>query len=307
MPKEYYAKMWDTIKNKKKDFDSEITNRRKNGEQYEASIDVAPILDKKGKVLFFVGLERDISKEKAIDRAKTEFVSLASHQLRTPLTSVKWNIESLLDNGGLNAKQQRNINEVYRGNEKMIELINALLNVARIDMGVFSVETKKIDIISIAKEVVNELLLEIKKKKLRFTEEYGKGITPLPLDPQLIHIVIHNILNNAIKYSHPGGVVDFSIKKDKKSIFITVKDVGIGIPKHQQDKIFQKLFRADNARQMDAGGMGLGLYIIKAIADASGCKISFSSKENEGSTFIVQIPLSGMRKKKGERTLEHLA
>jgi len=305
MPKEHYVKLWDTIKNKKKGFAGEITNRRKNGEKYEASLDISPILGDKNKVIFFVGLERDITKEREIDRAKTEFVSLASHQLRTPLTAIKWYLEMLLEGGAgkLNKEQTDYAGQVYSSNERMIDLVNALLNVSRIEMGTFAIEPKEADIIKIAKEAIGEISQEIKQKNLKFSEKYDKMPDKIMLDKNLMDVVIQNLLTNAIRYTLPGGKISFAVKRQGENILVAVADTGIGIPRRQQDQIFQKLFRADNARVQDTSGTGLGLYITKAIVDKSGGKIWFESKEGKGSTFYVQIPISGMKKIKGEKKI----
>lgn len=304
MPKEFYVRMWDTIKNKKKDFEGEVINRRKNGEKYEASIDVAPILDEKGKVMFFVGLERDITKAKAIDRAKTEFVSLASHQLRTPLTAIKWYVETLKEEGGSWTRHEREyLDEVYKGNERMIELVNALLNVSRIEMGAFVINPEPADIVKIMKTTIREQSEAIKNKKIKLMEKYDSLMGKLFLDVALTHIICQNLLSNAVRYTKDGGHIDLRVAHGKKNILITVEDNGIGIPQAQQDKIFQKLFRADNAREMDTSGTGLGLYIVKAIVTAAGGKIWFESEEGKGSTFFVSLPLRGMKKIKGEKSL----
>ncbi|MFA6525269.1 MAG: ATP-binding protein [Patescibacteria group bacterium] len=307
MEKKFYKKMWDTIKIKKKIFSGEIINTRKNGDEYIALASIAPILNKDGKVIFFVGIERDITKEKEIDRAKTEFVSLASHQLRTPLSTINWYSEMLLDGdvGKLNKEQQGYLNEVYKGNQRMVGLVNSLLNVSRLELGTFAIDPEKAKITDIAKSVINEITPQIKKRKQVFTKSLDSSIPFMMLDTKLIRMVIQNLLSNSIKYTPEKGKIGIVIKQDKKKKFvqITVSDTGMGITQSQQDKIFSKLFRADNVKEKDTEGTGLGLYIVKSIVEHSGGKVWFESVENVGSTFYVTLPLKGMQKKEGTKEL----
>jgi len=248
---------------------------------------------------------RDVSKEREVDRAKTEFVSLASHQLRTPLSSVNWFAEMLLagDAGKLTKQQNEFIQKIYDGNQRMVDLVNALLNVSRIELGTFSVEPEPTDIVEISKSVIEELTPQVKEKKLKIEEKYEK-IPKFSADPKLVRIVLQNLLSNAVKYTPEKGKVSADISLKNNNILIEIKDSGYGIPKDQQDKIFTKLFRADNVREKETEGTGLGLYIVKSIVDNSGGSISFDSAEDKGTTFHVSLPLSGMKAKEGSKRIE---
>lgn len=305
MAQEYYEKLWLTIKTSKKPFFGQITNVRKNGEEYEASISISPVLNNSGKVIYFVGIERDITQEKAIDRAKTEFVSLASHQLRTPLSTINWYAEMLLngDAGKLQPEQTNYLEEIYRGNQRMVDLVNSLLNVSRMELGTFVVDPVDCDLKEIVDEVIKELTPRIKTKKQKFNLEYDVSLSPMKLDKKLMHMVLENLLSNAVKYTPEKGQIGMLIGKNKNNLEIKVSDTGMGIPFSQQDKIFTKLFRADNVRTTDAEGTGLGLYLVKNILEHSGGKINFVSQENKGTTFTVILPLSGMKKKIGTKSL----
>lgn len=306
MDQEFYRQMWETIKTQKVTFEGEFKNKKKDGTEYDAAASITPILDERGTVLFFVAVERDITKAKEIDRAKTEFVSLASHQLRTPLSAINWYTEMLLeeDSGKINDTQREYLNEIYRGNKRMVDLVNSLLNVSRIDMGTFDINTEPTNIVDMAKEVVKELTPAMKGKNLQLKEEYDT-IPMVMLDQKLTRIILQNLISNAFKYTPSKGVVEISVKRyDEKCITIMVKDTGYGIPKSQQDKMFTKLFRADNVQSLDTEGTGLGLYIVKSIIDNAGGKISFESEENKGSTFTVQLPFAGMKEKTGTKTLD---
>lgn len=305
MDENFYRNMWQTIKFKKEPFYGEIKNKRKDGSEYYAYSSISPVVDKSGEVQFFVGIERDITKEKEIDKAKTEFVSLASHQLRTPLSAISWYTEMLLngDAGAINDKQKEYLNEVYYGNQRMIDLVNALLNVSRIEMGSFVIEPEMTDIVSIFRSVMDESKPKIDEKRLILHTDFQKNLPKVFLDKKLIRIVLQNLLTNAIKYTPESGNIFLMIFVKDEKLVISIRDEGFGIPLNEQDKIFNKLFRATNVKEKETDGTGLGLYIVKSILDNSGGSISFDSKEDKGSTFTVSIPISGMHKKDGERQL----
>ncbi|MEI8060829.1 MAG: ATP-binding protein [Candidatus Berkelbacteria bacterium] len=278
---------------------------QKAGEKIAVADSAAPLKDRDGSIIGCVVVFRDVTHEREIDKAKTEFVSLASHQLRTPLSSVNWFAEMLLagDAGKLTKQQTEFVEKIYAGNQRMVDLVNSLLNVSRIELGTFSVEPEPTDVVEISKSVIEELTPQIKTKKLKIKENYEK-IPKFSADPKLVRIVLQNLLSNAVKYTPDGGSVESNISLKDKNILINVKDSGYGIPKDQQDKIFSKLFRADNVREKDTEGTGLGLYIVKSIVDNSGGKISFDSAENKGTTFHVALPLSGMKAKEGDKRIE---
>jgi len=236
------------------------------------------------------------TKLKQIDIAKTEFVSLASHQLRTPLTSISWYTEMLLagDAGKLTANQSKYLREIYAGNRRMVELVNALLNVSRLELGTLVFEVRPTDVAAIAKSAVEEQQPQVEGKKLRFSADYEDGLPLVSTDAKLFRMVVQNLLSNAIKYTPEGGGVTFTLglNTTREVLLITVTDTGYGIPKNQQDKIFTKLFRADNARVKEVEGTGLGLYIVKSIVEHSGGKVWFESEVGKGSRFFVAIPLA---------------
>lgn len=257
------------------------------------SIMATPVM-LEGQVIGTIEVFRDISYEREIDKAKTEFVSLASHQLRTPLSTVNWYAEMLLagDVGPLNEQQTKYLGEVYRSNQRMVELVNALLDVSRLELGTFVVEPEGTDIVALIQDVINEQKPEIEKKKLQCFFATHKKSYQLFVDPKHARMVVQNILSNAIKYTPHGGTIEVAIARTRERRYLfTVKDTGYGIPKEQQDKIFTKLFRADNVRDKDTDGTGLGLYIVKSILDNSGGKIWFSSEEDKGTTFSVLLPV----------------
>ncbi|EKD24369.1 MAG: hypothetical protein ACD_81C00037G0006 [uncultured bacterium] len=296
MSSEFYKDLWETIKTKKKVFVGEITNKRKNGELYVAELRITPLIMDKGLLYGFVGIERDITVQKEVDRVKTEFVSIASHQLRTPLAVINWYIEMLTKEevGTLNKEQRKYLEQVYLASKRMVELVNSLLSVSRIDMGAFYVEPEPVLLATVIDSVLEESKQIIEKKALHIKTEYDASLKEMSADPSLLRVIFQNLIGNAIKYTPQGGSVSISIKKqpDQKHVAITITDTGYGIPAKQQSKIFTKFFRADNAREKEPDGNGLGLYIVKAIIKEIKGSIEFTSEEDKGTTFSILLPLT---------------
>jgi len=277
---------------------------RRNGKRFPAQISIAPVI-MDGKLKGAIEVFRDIYREKEIDKSKTEFVSLASHQLRTPLSTISWYAEMLLagDAGKVTKEQARYIDEIYRSNQRMTELVGSLLNVSRIELGTFSVDPEPTDLVKLAQDTIKDLEPQIFARRLDFQEQYEPDIPVVNVDPKLMRMVIENLASNAIKYTPEAGKVSLYIKHEADATEIIVKDSGFGIPLRQQDKIFSKLFRADNVKTHDTEGTGLGLYLVKSIVDYSGGKIWFKSKENKGTAFHVSLPDDGMKHKRGTKQL----
>lgn len=271
------------------------------------AITMAPIKIQ-NKVIGVIEVFRDMTHEKEVDKAKTEFVSLASHQLRTPLSAINWYTEMLIngDVGKPTPDQLKFLKEIYKGNQRMVDLVNALLDVSRIELGTFAIDPKNIKLNDLAHDIVKEMTHQAKLKKIEISENYQKDLPEILADPKLVQIIIQNLVSNAVKYTPEKGKVSLTITKKDPNILIEVKDTGMGIPKTQQDQIFGKLFRADNVRAKDTEGTGLGLYIVKAIVDQSGGSIRFESAEGRGTTFFVNLPLTGMPKKDGTKALEDI-
>ncbi|MFH1597440.1 MAG: PAS domain-containing sensor histidine kinase [Patescibacteria group bacterium] len=280
-------------------------NKAKDGHRVCLLTNGVPILDKRGNLLGYRGADKDITAQEEIDQAKTEFVSLASHQLRTPLTAISWYTEMLLsgDAGKVTEDQHKYLQEVYHGNKRMIDLVNSLLNVSRIELGTFMVEPEMTNLLEMADSVIKELDHKIQEKKLDFQREYDSSLPQINVDVRLTRMIFQNLLSNAVKYTPEGGKVTLTIKKEDPNVLIKVADTGYGIPKNQYSRMFQKLFRADNVMAKDTEGTGLGLYIIKSIVESAKGKIWFESEEDKGTTFYVNLPLNGMSKKKGSKAL----
>jgi PAS domain S-box-containing protein len=309
MPDEYYKNLWHTIEDLKRPFIGEIQNRRKNGEQYTASISAFPVLNKEGNIIFYVSIERDITKEKEIDKAKSEFISLASHQMRTPLTAINWYTEMLLDGdaGQLNEKQTEYFKEVYAAGQRMNEIIKSFLHILRLETGTMVANPVSVDLSALTKSTIEESRLDIEKKHIRIAEHSGEPVPSVRVDAELTHVILQNIVSNAVKYSTEGGEIEISLESVKQgeavggktapenSVVVSVHDSGIGISETDQEKIFSKFFRADNAKRQDPNGNGIGLYMAKFMADMIGGDIWFESAEGKGTTFHLLLSVEGKK------------
>jgi signal transduction histidine kinase len=264
----------------------------------------APIHDANGHVTGAIVVFRDVSKEYELDRAKTEFVSLASHQLRTPLSAINWYGELLLDGdaGKLNKTQHEYLVEIFEGNQRMIELVDSLLDVSRLEVGKLPTKPQDTSMGELVDSLEKELITSIKNKNLDFNKSVAE-LPPVNADPKQLRMVVQNLMSNAVKYTPAKGSVHVTLRKataadvkgaglrgDGPFAFFSVKDSGYGIPKVQQSKIFGKLFRADNVRALDVEGTGLGLYIVKEVVEKMGGRVWFDSVESVGSTFFVILP-----------------
>ncbi|PIR88815.1 MAG: hypothetical protein COU09_00065 [Candidatus Harrisonbacteria bacterium CG10_big_fil_rev_8_21_14_0_10_44_23] len=268
--------------------------RQKHGSSLPVSLTAAPIINK-GEVIGAVSVYRDIRKEREIDRAKSEFVALASHQLRTPLTITSWYTEKLASVTDDKARKKY-IKELQTANVRMINLVDALLNASRLELGTLGTDPERFSIADLADRVLDDLKPIINKKRLRLRREYDKELKEITTDKKLFGIILENLLSNAVKYTDELGEVRLKIEKNESSINIAVRDTGFGIPIAQHKKIFQKMFRADNARERESDGTGLGLYIVHSIVKQYGGRVWFESEEGKGSEFFVTIPLKEMGK-----------
>lgn len=237
---------------------------------------------------------RDITKEKAIDKAKSEFVYLASHQLRTPLATIGWYLELLLsqDAGPITKDQKFYLDEAYLSNRHMVELVNEMLDVSRLELGTLTTKIEPVKLLEILDEEISEVTPLIVKKKITLVKKVPKKFPIIKADPKHSRIIFQNLLTNAAKYTPEEGTVTVAVKIEDSTYHITVSDTGYGIPEAEQNKIFSKLFRADNIKDKIPSGTGLGLYTVKSIVDQLHGTINFVSKENKGTTFDIVLPLS---------------
>jgi PAS domain S-box-containing protein len=273
---------------------------RKDKVDLAVYISAMPII-LKNEIVGAIEVFRDITQEKEIDKIKSEFVFLASHQLRTPLSTINWYVEMLLsgDAGPINDDQKKYLQEVYDGNHRMVEMVNDLLNVSRLDLGTLAVQLVPINIEELISEVEKEGTSAIEDKKLKIEKNIPIDLPEISSDIKMMRMLLQNLITNAIKYTPPGGKITVSIEtQNKKEYRLVVADTGYGIPATAQDKIFTKLFRAENVMEKEITGTGLGLYMVKSIVEQLGGKIWFESKENIGTKFFVSFPFKPVIKKK---------
>jgi len=282
-----------------------LTYQRKDGSTFPAVM-TGRAITVDGHVRGAIGTIRDISSQIRVDRAKSEFVTLASHQLRTPLSAISWVAEMLLsgDAGPLSEEQRNYIDQLYSSNQRSAEMVDAMLLVSSLELGPVAIQPETMNLPD-----AMHILIELQQrrlpggKKLQVEETYDSAVPELQLDPHLTRTIMNNLLSNAFKYTASGGTVQVSVEKSAEklqpdsdgSVVITVHDTGYGIPLAEQDKLFAKLFRASNIKKKDTDGTGLGLFIVKKILEQVGGQIRFQSAENQGSTFSVVLPLEGMR------------
>jgi len=251
-----------------------------------------PIMLEGGKTGTLVILH-DVTREKMVERMKTEFVSVAAHQLRTPLSAIKWTLKMLLegDLGQLSSEQRDFIGKTYKSNERMINLINDLLDVTRIDEGRYLFKPVLTDIDPLIQSVINSYKEEFEKKKIKLQlKREDKKLPKVLVDVEKMSLAFQNLVDNALKYTQSGGTITISLKKEEKEIKISVKDTGVGIPKDQQIRVFNKFFRGANVMRMETEGSGLGLFIAKNIIEAHGGRIWFKSDESRGTIFWFTLP-----------------
>lgn len=233
----------------------------------------------------------DITREKFLDQMKSQFVSISAHQLRTPLSAIKWALALLKEENLPFEEKKEIIEKLSESTERMIKLVNDLLNVSRIEEGRFLYKPKKEDLREIVKTIFNQEKEVAQKKNITFNLFLPKEPCFSLVDKEKISLAVQNLIENAIHYTPPGGKVEvFLEKKDKKLVF-KVKDTGIGIPEEEQKRIFEKFFRGSNALKIETSGSGLGLFITKNIVEAHKGKIWFESKVGKGTTFYFSLPL----------------
>lgn len=239
-------------------------------------------------------LAEDLKRIKEMDQLKSEFISVAAHQLRTPLSAVKWAIKMIMDGdlGAITEEQKNFLKQGYDSNERMITLVNDLLNVARIEEGKFGYEYKEEKIEDLVSSIISELKHTVEEKMIDLNLNIPTGGLPnIAMDQKKMRLALQNVIDNAVKYTPGKGKVTITLKNDKMKLEMIVEDTGIGIPKDQQSRMFSKFFRGQNAVKKQTEGTGLGLFISKNIINKHGGDISFVSEENKGTKVYISLPL----------------
>ncbi|HEX4104010.1 MAG TPA: MASE1 domain-containing protein [Candidatus Paceibacterota bacterium] len=267
---------------------------RKDGGRFPVSFTKTPVM-LGGEVIGTIEIFRDATKGVEIDRTKSEFVSLAAHQLRTPLSIIAMHAELLKKQGQLFGNHDEEMcvdyaTEIHDVAMRMADLINDLLNVSRIDTQTLVVTPGSVNVRRLVDGILREMAFKFSSRNITVRTNYPDPAPELVTDPHLLEIIVENLLGNAVKYTPEGGRVSIVVREEELDIVVTITDTGHGIPHAQHGEVFKKFFRADNARRMASEGTGLGLYIVKSVVERLGGSISFESREGEGTSFVVHIP-----------------
>jgi two-component system sensor histidine kinase VicK len=292
--KDYTVKTSSELKDDSNTFEELVV--KINGEDKIYKIITAKVLGEHKEHLGLMKIFVNLTREKAIDKMKSEFISIAAHQLRTPLSAIKWVIKMILDGdaGELSLEQQELLNKGYLSNERVIRLVNDLLNVSRIEEGKFGFNFESTDF----KEVLDISISNIDSLIDKSHQELKIKIPPkLPkifLDKERIIMVIQNLLSNAIKYTPEYGKIEVIVEVDKQYLNVKIKDQGVGIPAEDQPKLFSKFFRAANVVKLETEGSGLGLFMVKNIIEKHQGQVSLKSEEGKGTEVSFTLPINGV-------------
>lgn len=236
----------------------------------------------------------DVTREKAIEKIKSDFITIAAHQLRTPLSAIKWVIKMVLDGdvGELTTEQYTLLNKGYLSNERAIRLVNDLLDVSRIEEGKFGFNFEKIDFQKIIDTAIINVEGLIIKNHQELIIEKPEKLPRVYLDKERMVMVLQNLLSNAIKYTQEYGKIKITVKFDKQFLYVKINDNGVGILKKDQPKVFSKFFRGANVIKLETDGSGLGLFIVKNIIEKHNGKVSLTSEEGKGTEVNFSIPIN---------------
>jgi len=267
-----------------------LSLERPNGSIMPIALSVSPLADD-GSVFGALVVFQDITEERHLDYLKSEFITLASHQLRTPLSAIRWYAELLSDSAEtFNEDQKQYVQEIDHSVRRMIALLGSLLHAARMEDDKLQPELKLLNLTSLVAEAVKDTQEVFEGSSMRYELDLPKDAVLVMTDPVLIRVVLQNLISNAVKYSPKGSSITIRMARAGDRATMSVADAGIGIPAAEQQRIFEKFFRAQNVRRMDTDGNGLGLYISKSIVDRLGGTMAFESSENKGTTFTVELP-----------------
>lgn len=263
------------------------------GQEVIYKVITAAVVGKNNENYGIMKIFYNLTREKMIDKLKSEFISIAAHQLRTPLSAIKWAIKIVLDEdeGKLNDSQKQMLSKGYTSNERIIKLVNDMLNVSRIEEGRFGYSFSKDHIEDALEEVLGTIENKAKTKEITINVEKPESTPALMMDKTKIVLVLQNLIENAVKYTPDHGRIDVRIREENKYLHISIKDNGVGIPEVDQEKLFSKFFRAENVVRMQTEGSGLGLFMVKNIINKHGGDISFNSEEGVGTEFIITVPI----------------
>jgi signal transduction histidine kinase len=223
---------------------------------------------------------------------KSDFVSLVTHQLRTPLAGIKWLLELAGGEPGVSDDVRSYVQDARESADRLVGLVNDLLDVARLEQGRLKIDAQETDLGALTRSVVDELRLLADEKGHRLSVAGEDEIPAVVVDPMLLRQVVTNLLSNAIKYSPPNGSIAIRMRHDGGALEWAIQDSGIGVPKAEQGRLFEKFFRAENAATTVTDGTGLGLYLVRLIVERFGGRVWCESGEGRGARFTFTLPLA---------------
>lgn len=262
---------------------------RRDGTRFPVSRAVSPVI-LNNKVIGAINVFRDITLERELDSAKNEFLSLASHQLRTPLSITKWVLELFVQDGELNERQKHRLANLFEANERMIALVNDLLNVARIEAGKLILGKKTLSLENLVKASFESGKINAAKRGQTIKLIFKVKPKAVKIDSLLFNEALNNLLDNAVSYSPDNDVITLTVGAKGKDYLISVNNHGAVIPEADRPKMFEKFHRSEKAFDVNLIGSGLGLFIAKAMVEANDGKIWFTSDQKHGTTFYFTVP-----------------
>lgn len=309
MPTTFYRSFWDTIAVHRESYRGEIRNKRKDGVIYDAEIHVAPVLDRKGNIMSFVGIERDVTETKRLSRARTEFISLASHNIKTPLTTLSWYAEMLMngDVGALTPSQREYVGEIRLAAKRMTDIVTSLLNISRLELGTFVASVEACEIAGIVRAALDEAAPGLRARQVSVSWYADHALAPVMTDRGMCEHIVGNLVSNACKYCREGGTVTAKVfhKPAGHEVYgktfsddrlvVLMGDEGIGIPEAEQRLVFTQFFRASNTTAVSVEGSGIGLYFVQEAVTALGGDVWFRSTPDVGTEFYVALPYQSPR------------
>ena len=246
-------------------------------------------------VLFVIAfvITRSFEHLAEVSRLKSEFINIVSHQLRSPLTNLKWTVElfSSKDLSKNKEKEEEYYSSLQENIGRMVELVDDLLVVSKIEQGMYPLRKKEISMEDIIQELVSRFKFFATASNLEIEFHSQENLPKIFADSSQIKLVLENLIDNAIRYSKGGGKIEMWLQTKDRKIFFRIKDAGVGIPQDDQKFIFEKFFRAENILREQTRGSGLGLYIARSIVESSGGKIWFESEEGKGTSFYFTLPV----------------
>lgn len=236
---------------------------------------------------------QDMTREREITRMKDDFVSFVTHQLRTPLSGIRWTLELAAGNPDVTDDARQSMHDAIESASRLVQLVNDMLDIARLERGGIEVVAASVDTLALTREVLGDLTALVADKRHELTVDAAAGVPPARGDAQLLRQVVLNLLSNAVKYTPEGGRVTVRVAPDDGHVHWSVQDNGIGIPAAAQRHLFEKFYRAENATALEVEGSGLGLYLVRLIVERLGGRVWCESEEGRGSTFHLVLPAAG--------------